>query len=193
MSVPDVNIESFEVGGPTTPGTPVPATVRVNNRETVTPLLGPATCGGAWGSDQGHLTDVTVEVRDDEYGTVVWQETEQVCAPGEQIGNEFDVQFEPTIYDLGSYTVTASTRVVGKDADSDQAGPVGLDVTEDSSSLPDSDSGNNSGGGWPFGDGSGDGNPFDLGFGGSNMKIVLGLVALLAIAWLADSAEGILP
>lgn len=181
---PNVNIRSLEAAD-TAAGTPAQVTVEVNNLETVTPLLGPATCGGVVGSSQGHKTEVSIEVRDSA-GRVIDESSQEVCAPGEQIGNEVTVEFDVETGETGEYTVTAATRVLGHERESDTRGPVSFNVG-DVGDLPGSDGG---GAGLPELPDPGGENPLgDLGLpSGDTLVLVAGL---LAVAWLADSAEGI--
>ena len=183
---PNVNIRSLEAAD-TAAGTPAQFTVEVNNRETVTPLFGPAACGGVIGSSQGHKTEVSIEVRDSA-GRVIDESSQEVCAPGEQIGNEVTVEFDAETGDPGEHTGTAATRVGRNELESDTAGPVSFDVADDAGDLPSSDGGG--GAGLPDLPDPGDNDsPLDLGL--PSGKALVAVAALLAVAWLADSAEGI--
>jgi len=187
---PNVNVRSLEAPA-TTPGTPTTITAEINNRELVTPLLGPATCGG----NTGHKTEVTVEVRDPA-GAVVFEEAKTICAEGDSLGNEQTVPFEFTPSTDGEHTVRASTRVIGHEIDSDSAGPASLTIESDAGDLPDS-SGGGGGPGLDYdpGDFSGDGDGgglLDVGPDLPSSDLIIGLVVLALAAWALSSAEGII-
>lgn len=192
--VPDVKVKDLSVQGDSAPGTAASVEVVVNNRELVTPLLGPAVCGNA----TGHKTEVTLTVTDAS-GRTVETETETVCAEGDSIGNEETVQFSPVLDSAGDYSVRASTRVIGKDRDSDTAGPVSLTVSSagdlgGSAGESDESDGSNR---WDWsedGDSGGGDNPLDFGpdlDGLPSGKVVLGVIALFGIAWLASSTASV--
>ena len=200
MSVPDIRIKTLDVDGPTTPGTPVPVSVKVNNAELLPPYGGDAACStDGNGTANGHRTEVSIEVRS-ALGSVVTSETKTICAPNDVGSNEPVVEFSPTVDSAGSYTVRAEVQVPTFDAPSDTAAPVGFEAVENVADLPDetgeSPGSGDSGGILPprfRGDGSNNSSGLNLGLGFGSVDVVLGLVALLAIAWLADSAADIAP
>jgi hypothetical protein len=189
---PNVNIRSLDAGD-TAAGTPAQVTVEVNNRETVAPLFGRASCNDF--QAKATRTEVSIEVRDGS-GQVVETASKEVCAPVEGLSNEVNVEFDADTGDPGEHTVTAATRVVGNELESDTAGPVSFDVADDAGDLPSSDGGGeddqfNLDDRIPGGDGDGDG-PLDIGPDLPSTDLIIGLVVLGLAAWALSSAEGII-
>ncbi|MFC6785089.1 hypothetical protein ACFQFH_20100 [Halobaculum halobium] len=190
----DVRVRRVEFEGPAAAGVPIPIRVGVNNNETAAFSWEEKTCNT--GGEYGHKTDVTLVIRD-AAGEKVFDETVRECVPrnrvGQMLGANAAVEFDPEL-PAGEYTVEATVSVI-KEERTHSSTPRSLTVEEDSSALP---GGDDPGGSNPFG-GGGDDQSDDGGnnpFGGSgdalglpNSKVVLALVALLAIAWLANSAS----
>lgn len=201
----DVRVQSIAFPGATTSSAPVPVEVAVNNLETVGPygfaddelggLIGenPAVCGGEL-ANSGHLTDVTLTIRN-QSGDVVFEKTKSVCAivqrPSDTISPPDKVTFSPQL-DAGTYTVMATSQVRG-DSMSDTSQQYRLEVASDTSDLPSGDEPGDTI--WDIGtggSGDGDGPLAGIGAGSGSIDKILVVLAILAIAWIADSGSDIL-
>jgi len=190
--VADVRVRRVEFEGPGAANQPIPVTVGVNNNETVAFSWEEKTCNV--NGEYGHKTDVTLTIRDASVEEV-FEETERRCVPrnrvGQMMGANATVTFRPEL-PAGEYTVEATVSVVTEER-THSGSTRSLTIEEDSSALP---GGDDPGGSNPFGGGgddqSDDGGDGSNPFGGSslpNPDILLAVVALLAIAWLANSAS----
>ncbi|QIO23716.1 hypothetical protein [Haloarcula sp. JP-L23] len=171
---------------------PFPVEVGINNLETVGPVgWGPVVCPDSGAVNNGHMTDVTLTIRDST-GSVVETLEEPLCVPVNRpslVGQaNATAEFQPSL-PPGEYTVTAEVAVRGNNG-TDTSQPQSLTVSEGTDSLPggDADRGFWQDPGPDGNDGGTDGSdPFAAipGVTATEAKVGGGLVVLLVLLWVA--------
>lgn len=183
----DIRVRYVDYADEQAANQPFPVEVGINNNETVGPIgWGPVVCPDSGAVNSGHMTDVTLTVRDSN-GSPVETYEEGLCVPvnrPSEFGSanavaEFTVSLPP-----GDYTLAAEVQVRG-DNGHDSAQPKQLTVTDGTDSL---DGGDADRGWWtdpgPEGGDDPDSNPANpladvFGVSPSTAKLLAGGGALL--------------
>lgn len=199
--MPNVEIAAIRYDDTQPEAQPFTVRVEVENHETVAPILNrEALCSQSAASKDGHRVEVTLTIRSG--NRVVYEETKEACAVinGGPVENTYLPNAEPEFrvdgLDAGEYSMQAEVTAIAASG-SDASDSYGLAVEEGRDSLNDSDGESDTG---DLLGGGGDGGTVTLPDAGSGGGLGLGekadaamLVAgLLAVAWLASSAEGVL-